>query len=97
MDKIKMIKKDALINITIGAGMLQKLQKIMFGIAAELSPEQLEEYKKEMENFKQGDEFSEPWMESLTTISILITECEKEAEKQGFTFEGNIDDVTTES
>ena len=97
MDKVKMIKKDALINITIGAGMLQKLQKIMFGIAAEISPEQLEEYKKEMENFKQGDEFSEPWMESLTTLSILITECEKEAEKQGFTFEDDINNITMES
>lgn len=93
---IKMIKKDAVINIKIGTGFLQKLQKIMFYIISELKPEDLERYKTEAQNLKQGDEFSEDWMEHLTSISLLIKEIESEAEKQGFTYDGNMDDVTKE-
>lgn len=93
MDKIKMIKKDAVVDIKIGAGFLQKIQKIMFYIAAQLTPEQVEQFKKEAESFKEGSEFSEEWMDHLTTISILIKEVEKEADKQGFVYEDNIDNV----
>ena len=93
MSKVKMIKKNAVVDIKMGAGFLQKIQKIMFYIAAELTPEQVEQYKTEAENFKEGSEFSEDWMDHLTTISILVKEVEKEADKQGFVYEDDIDNI----
>jgi len=92
-EKIKMIKKDAAVEIKIGAGFLQKIQKIMFYIAGQVTPEQVEQYKKEAENFKEDSEFSEDWMDHITTISVLIKEIEKEAEKQGFIYEEDIDNI----
>ena len=88
-----MIKKDAQIDIKIGTGFVQKLQKVMMQLAAELTPEQLELYKTEAGSFKEGSEFTEEWMTSITTISMLLREIETEAEKQGFIYEGNINDA----
>lgn len=93
MDKIKMIKKDAIVDIKIGTGFLQKLQQLLISLTADLSPEQLELYKKESESLKNLDDFSEPWMLSITTLSILLKEIESEAEKQGLTYEGSIEDA----
>jgi hypothetical protein len=94
MDKIKMIKKNAIIDIKIGTGFIQKLQQLLIQIASELTPEQLEQYKKETADFKDiSHEFSEPWMNSLTTISILLRDIESEASIQGKTYEGSIEDA----
>lgn len=87
MSNIKVIKKDAIIDIKVGTGFLQKLQKLMIHIISDVSPEQLAEYKKEAENFKQDSEFSEDWMEHLTTISVLVKEIEQQAETQGYTYD----------
>lgn len=94
MDKIKMIKKNAIIDVKIGTGFIQKLQQLLIYIASELTPEQLEQYKKETADFKDiSHEFSEPWMNSLTTISILLRDIESEASIQGKTYEGSIEDA----
>lgn len=96
MDKIKMIKKNAIIDVKIGTGFIQKLQQLLIQIASELTPEQLEQYKKETADFKDiSHEFSEPWMNSLTTISILLRDIESEASIQGKTYEGSIEDAIT--
>jgi hypothetical protein len=95
MDKVKMIKKDASIGIKVGAGFLQKLQKLLFFIAADLTEEQLDQFKKEAESFKEGSQFSEDWMEHITTISVLLKELEKAAEEQGFTYEEDINNLKT--
>lgn len=96
MDKIKMIKKDAAIQIKMGAGFLQKIQKVLFYIASDLTNEQLEKFKTEAESFKEGSEFSEPWMEHITTLSVIIKEVEKCAEEQGFTYEEDISKLNLE-
>lgn len=88
-----MIKKDAVIDLKIGTGFIQKLQKVLMHVASGLTPEQLEQYKKEASTITPGEEFSEDWMETLTTISLVIREIENEAEKQGHTYEGSIDDL----
>jgi hypothetical protein len=43
-----------------------------------------------------SDDFSEDWMNNLTTISVLLKEIEVEAEKQGHTFESNLEDAITQ-
>jgi hypothetical protein len=93
MDKIKMIKKDAVIDLKVGTGFIQKLQKVLMQVAADLTPEQLEQYKKEAVSVSNGEDFTEDWMDTLTTISLLIREIETEADKQGHTYEGSIEDI----
>ena len=48
MDKIKMIKPDAIIDIKIGTGFLQQIQHLLMFLAKDLKPEQLEQYKKKL-------------------------------------------------
>jgi hypothetical protein len=90
MDKVTMIKHDAVIDIKIGTGFLQKLQKMLVFLTIDLKPEDLEIYKNLNEK---GEEFTEPWMDHLTTLSILLKEIETKAEEQGFTYEGDISDT----
>jgi len=87
MDKIKMIKPDAIIDIKIGTGFLQKLQNLTVFLVKDLTPEQLETYKTEAEANKG---FSEEWMDHVTTMSVLLKELETNADTQGFSFEQDI-------
>lgn len=93
-----MIKKDAVIDIKIGTGFIQKLQQLLMHITSELTPEEIEKYKQEAATIKDiSHEFSEPWMNSLTTISILLRDIETEADKQGKSYDGSIDDVVADT
>ena len=96
MDKIKMIKKDASIEIKIGAGFMQRIQKLLFYIASDLTAEQLDKFKLEAESFKEGSEFTEDWMEHITTISVLLKELQDAAEQQGFAYEEDINNIKTD-
>jgi hypothetical protein len=89
MPKVKMIKHDALIKIEIGAGFMERLQKILFYFATQATPEELEEYKKLLEN---KQELTEDWMEHLTTLTALIKELETKADEQGFSYESDLDE-----
>lgn len=88
--KVKMIKQDAIIKIEIGTGFLKKLQHLLLYITQDLTTEQLENYKKIVQ---EGSEFTEEWMDSLNTISFLLKEIEAKADEQGFIFEMNVDDL----
>lgn len=90
MEKVKMIKHDAIIDIKIGTGFLQKLQKMLLFMTIDITPEDMELYK---ELTEKNEELTEPWMEHLSTLSILLKEIETKAEEQGFTYEGDISDT----
>jgi hypothetical protein len=90
MDKIKMIKPDAIIDIKIGTGFLQQIQHLLIFLAKDLKPEQLEQYKKEAE---EKIPFTEEWMTHITTISILLKEIEEKAELQGFSYEEEVPSI----
>lgn len=96
MSKVKMIKKDAKINIEIGTGFLQKLQKLMMYVVADLKEEDVKRYSEESKSYDAAVGFSEEWMEHLTTISILIKEIEEKAETQGAVYEKDIDEAIQE-
>ena len=85
-----MIKHDAIIDIKIGTGFLQKLQKMLLFMTIDITPEDMELYK---ELTEKNEELTEPWMEHLSTLSILLKEIETKAEEQGFTYEGDISDT----
>jgi hypothetical protein len=82
--KVKTIKSDAIVKIEIGAGFLQKLQRVFLSFSTNLTPEQVEKYKIESNS---GEEFTEEWMQSVTTLAILLKEIETKAEEQGFIVE----------
>ena len=90
MATVKMIKNDAVIDIKIGTGFMQKLQQILLFIAKEATPEQLQVYR---ELSEKGESFPEEWMDHLTTLGVLLKELETQADKQGFTYDGEIPDA----
>lgn len=84
---VKMIKHDAIIKINIGTGFVQKLQKLLLDTTSNVTQEQLAEYKLLAET---QQPFTEEWMESLTTLSVLLKEIESKAQEQGFIIENEI-------
>jgi hypothetical protein len=90
MDKVKMIKKDAKISMTFGTGFIEKLQKLFYHLTINVKMEDIKKYQELVEN-KQP--FTEEWMEHLTTVSMLLRELENNAEKQGFTYEEDLQSI----
>ena len=90
-----MIKKDAITQVGIGTGFLQQIQKVILFLVKDLKEEQLEEYKKQIEiKSKNNDyEFTEEWMDALTTLSILLRDVEEKADEQGNSYEGDLSDT----
>lgn len=89
MPLVKTIKKDAQIPVVIGAGFFQKLQQLLFSILENKSEEELNQYS---EHVTKNEEFSEPWMDNLHTIVILLREIEMSAEKHQMVSESSVDD-----
>lgn len=90
MDTIKLIKPEAIIDIKVGTGFLQRIQHVLIFLAKDLTPEQLAQYKKESD---EKIPFTEEWMDHVTTLSTLLKEIETKADEQGFSYEV---DATTE-
>lgn len=90
MSNIKMIKKDASIQITIGSGFMQKIQAIVISMVAERTDEELEEFQRQA---VAKEELSLEWMEHLSTMMLLMNEIELKAEEQGFTYDSEITEL----
>lgn len=92
----KIIKKDAVINLQVSTGMLQKIQQLAAYFVKDLTEEQITKYKEEFPNYKdisKGEkQFSEPWMYPVTTVRFLLEEIDAAAEKQGLTYEMNLEE-----
>jgi hypothetical protein len=87
MSNIKMIKKDAAIQVTIGSGFMQKIQAIVVHMVNERTDEELAEFQR-LAIAK--EELTLDWMEHLSTMMLLMNEIESKAEEQGFTYEADI-------
>ena len=92
MDKVKMIRKDAVIKIDVGTTFIERLNLLLLHLTKDISQDQLEKYKEESSKYSETKKFSEPWMEAFFTVSILLIDIQKQAEKQGHTYEKNSDD-----
>lgn len=79
-----MIKKDAVLEMKVGTGFFQKLQNLLFFMLSQLTPEQVDQFKKES---SAGTELSEEWMHHVTTLSVLIQSLEQSAINSGNTYE----------
>lgn len=92
--EIKMIKKDAVLNIQINTGMLRDLHKLFGFIVADKKKSDLIKFEEEAkkEGRKQGEKFSEEWMDFSLLIGTMIRQAEENADKEGNTFMKKIDD-----
>lgn len=104
---VKLIKKDAIVNITIGAGMIEKLVEVLSYFVKNIPSEKIDDYHKQLEDYQKisnkEKEFSEDWMQPVTTLSILLQEVNKQADLQNQTIveedletflKNNIEDIT---
>lgn len=91
MTTVKMIKSDAIIDIKISTGFMQKLHQLLMYIVKDLTQEDLNLYK-ELNESKQP--FTEDWMDALTVVSVLLKELEVKAEEQGFTYDSDLSEIT---
>lgn len=97
MDKVKMIKKDAIIDVKFGTIVLQNLHKLLMYIASDLQPEHLQKYSEECKTYDPSVGFSEEWMNHISTISVLIKEIEDKAEEQGAVYEASFEEALKET
>jgi hypothetical protein len=91
MSKVTMIKNDAVITISIGSAFLQKLQKVLVQLISDKSEEEIEDYKKAIQDATL-EELPEPWMENLLVINTLLRTIETEAVNSGHTYEKDVED-----
>jgi hypothetical protein len=94
MATIKMLKKDALIPIQIGAGFVQKIQSVLLALVNDRTEQELETYQKHLE---QQEDFSEPWMENIHLLVVLISELDKSSQANNLTVDRTVDDAINES
>jgi hypothetical protein len=82
MEKIKMIKKDAIISITVGTSFISDLQGILLSLLADKKEEDIASLKDYIPSVEKGEEeFPEDWMKHIYTITLLLKEIENNAEK----------------
>lgn len=81
---LKFLKNDAIVKIDVGSGFVQRIQQILMFILKDVSQEKIEEYRQMVVDKK---ELTEPWMEHVTTISVLLKEIEDKADAQGLSYE----------
>jgi len=93
MSKVTMIKNDAVITISIGSAFLQKVQKVLVQLISDKSEEEIEDYKKAIQDATL-EELPEPWMENLLVINTLLRTIETEAVSSGQTYQKEVDDDT---
>jgi hypothetical protein len=87
MSNIKMIKKDAAIQITVGSGFMQKIQAVVLYLVSDRTDEELAEFQRQA---VAKEELTLDWMEHLSTMMLLMNEIETKAEEQGFTYDADV-------
>jgi len=78
MSKIAMIKKDAEVTVTIGAGMIQSLQGILFLVLGTRTKEEIDEITKCIDENRQP---TEPWAVNSINVVRLLTKIEEIAKE----------------
>lgn len=84
---LKFLKNDAIVKIGLGAGFVLKLQQVLMHILNDIPKEKIEEYKQLLAEQK---ELNEPWMEPVTTLSVLLREIEVKADEQDLSYESEM-------
>lgn len=86
---IPVIRPDALVQISIATGFIQRLQQLSVSMASERTQEEIDGF---IALLNQGIlEFDEPWMNNYFTVMLLLRAIDDAAMKQGF-----VDNMTEE-
>jgi hypothetical protein len=94
MSKVKMIKKDAQITITVGTSFISDVQGILLSLLSDKTEEDINRFKVAMESFKNDQaDFTEEWMKHVHVITTLLGEIQDVAEKTNQIVEKDLDDL----
>ena len=101
LPQAKFIKRDAVVNITLGANIIEKITHILGYISKDISSDRVNKYHEELKHFneilKNEKQFSEDWMNHVTTLSLILQEIDRQAEAQGQVIIGDIEDYLKNS
>ena len=88
-----MIKPDAVITLKMGTAFIKRVQNALLDVSAGKTEEDLAQLHSLIEK---KEELTEPWMNTVFTLSLLVKSLEEEGILQGFVYEEDIDKITGE-
>lgn len=80
MEKMKVLKNDAVVLLPIGTAFYIKLKELLVYLAEDKTDEQIKEFEVAINEKK---EITEDWMAHLFTVVLLIRALEDKAETDG--------------
>jgi hypothetical protein len=80
MEKMKVIKNDAVVNVAIGTAFYLKLKDLLVHLAEDKTEDQIKEFETAIVEKK---EITEDWMSHLFTVVLLVRAIEDKAEESG--------------
>ena len=90
-NKIKMLKPDAIITLKMGTAFIRRVQNALLEVSAGKTEEDLANLYSLIEK---KEELTEPWMNTVFTLSLLVKSIEEEGELQGFVYEEDADKIS---
>jgi len=90
-NKIKMLKPDAIITLKMGTAFIRRVQDALLDVSAGKTEEQLAQLHSLIEK---KEELTEPWMNTVFTLSLLVKSIEEEGILQGFVYEEDADKIS---
>lgn len=94
---IEMIRKDALIPVTIGTGFYARLREVLLFSIQHKTQEEILDANKQIES----GNVTEDWVRHYETMAVLCKEIEKQATENGMTYvsdlETEVDNLLSES
>ena len=86
-----MLKPDAVITIKVGTAFIRRVQNALLEVSAGKTEEDLANLYSLIEK---KEELTEPWMNTVFTLSLLVKSIEEEGELQGFVYEEDADKIS---
>jgi hypothetical protein len=94
MNKVKMIKKDAKISITLGTSFISDIQGLLLFILADKTEEDINALKEAIQSSEDGEiDFPEDWMRHVHMITSLLKEIEAIADRTNQVIEKDIEEL----
>lgn len=92
-NKIKMLKPDAVITLKMGTAFIRRVQNALLDVSAGKTEEELAQLHGLIEK---KEELTEPWMNTVFTLSLLVKSIEEEGILQGFVYEEDVNNISGE-
>jgi hypothetical protein len=83
---VEMIRKDALIPVTIGTGFYARLREMLLYLLKDKSQEEILEANRQIES----GNVTEDWIRHYETTVVLCKEIEKQASEHGMTYTSDL-------